>query len=122
MYLSQGLTDAEGVFHAWVGLLPTATRMLPRRKALGYAEIRTRAATCWGPPGQVLRGHEFHYSELESPHLPGWENPYWIKTRQGEQAGGYRQGRVLASYVHLHWASNPKSCRHFVRFMQGVSL
>lgn len=120
MYLCQGLTTQDGVFHQWVGLLPTAARMLPRRKALGYTEVNTRAATCWGPAGSALRGHEFHYSELEQEQLPGWENVYDAKTRSGSSPAGYQRGRVLASYVHLHWAARPDTCANFVRFIQGV--
>jgi len=120
MYLTRGITMQDGVFHSWVGVLPTSVRMLARRKSLGYCEVRTTATSCFGPLGTRLRGHEFHYSELEEEVLPDWNNIYETTTRSGSKPAGYRRGRILASYVHLHWASQTDVCDNFVRYMQGI--
>lgn len=119
MYLTRGVTTQDGVFHSMVGALPTVARMLPKRKALGYTEIHTTADTHWGPVGTVLRGHEFHYSELEQDLLPGWDCVYNTSSRGLSRPEGYSRGRILASYVHLHWASRPEVCEHFVRTLLG---
>ena len=47
-----------------VGIFPVATRMLPRRKALGYREVLFTGDSLLGPAGTIARGHEFHYSEM----------------------------------------------------------
>jgi len=63
IYLTRGLEgEAQASF---AGIFPVSTRMLPRRKALGYREVEFLADSVIGPKGTVARGHEFHYSETE---------------------------------------------------------
>jgi cobyrinic acid a,c-diamide synthase len=115
MYLSQGIALKDGGRHAMCGVLPCGTRMLERRKALGYAEAALTADSLWGEAGDIARGHEFHYSELEGDPTvgDGWRSVYRItRSQSGEQEReGFTNGMVLASYVHLHLASCPKMAR-----------
>ena len=69
MYLSQGIETLDGARHPMLEILPGWTRMCPRRKSLGYVEVTLARECLWGRAGDVLRGHEFHYSEL-IPTLP----------------------------------------------------
>ena len=109
MYLSQGISGSDGQRLAMVGVLPVGTRMLPRRKTLGYAELTLNTDTCLGRAGDTLRGHEFHYSELEAEPV-GWHPAYDVTYRRGESSrDGWQRGNVLASYIHLHLASRPTS-------------
>ncbi len=89
--------------------------MLPRLKALGYREVTLRTDGLLGPAGTRARGHEFHYSEIEAEteDLP---RLYLIADRQGTTPApeGYCLGNVLASYVHLHFSSNPEVARHLL--------
>jgi len=100
--------------HPVVGMFPTVARMLPRRKALGYREITLLGDTILGPAGAVLRGHEFHYSELQMPDRV--ERVYRVSARNGQEqfSEGYVDGNILGSYVHLHFASNSQTAGHFV--------
>jgi cobyrinic acid a,c-diamide synthase len=115
MYLSQEIQDLEGRRHSMAGLLPLKVRMLKRLKALGYREITLTAAGLLGPAGTQARGHEFHYSEItaETGDLP---RLYRLTARQGAAAlaEGYCRNHILASYVHLHFGSNPEVARHLV--------
>ena len=85
---------------------------------LGYVEADLQADSLWGPRGAVLRGHEFHYSELtDNPaDRDGWNTAYTLKKYRSEdrQPEGFQRGRVLASYVHLHLASRPEAVDYFV--------
>ncbi len=93
--------------------------MRPRRMALGYTEVALTHDTPIGPAGAVARGHEFHYSTLD-PVPDGVERVYRIARRGAPaRAEGYRVGRTLMSYVHLHFASNPELPRAFVRACAG---
>jgi cobyrinic acid a,c-diamide synthase len=118
MYLSQGIESLDGARFQLVGLLPWWTKMLPRLKSLGYAEVTLTAHSLFGPAGTRLRGHEFHYSELvDAPEAsPDWRRVYHVSHRRSSapQVEGYQRGRVLASYAHIHFASNPEAVRHFV--------
>jgi cobyrinic acid a,c-diamide synthase len=119
MYLSQGIESLEGNIHQMLGLLPARTRMRPRRKMLGYVEITLGRDSLLGKAGQLLRGHEFHYSELAS--VPeGWETAYKMRYRRSENAvaEGFQRGRVLASYAHVHFASQPGAAEHFVNCLK----
>ncbi len=112
IYLSRGIRGQD--LTPLVGIFPVTARMLPRRRALGYREIGTVAASILGPAGTVARGHEFHYSEMEE--MPAEVARLYRVSRQGKELGyeGYRYRNCLASYVHLHFGSNPAVAAHFV--------
>jgi len=110
IYLSDGLEDAGD----FVGAFPSRARMLPKRKALGYRQVETCADSIIGPAGTVARGHEFHYSELGT--LPDNIGRTYRVTRQGVELAteGYCCRNCLASYIHLHFGSNPAIAPAFV--------
>jgi cobyrinic acid a,c-diamide synthase len=119
MYLSRGIETLDGRRHAMAGVLPLWTRMLPRRKALGYVEASPCEDSFFAPRGECLRGHEFHYSELVGPageSAPG--QPAYRTRRRRETAWtpeGFRRGTIQASYVHVHFASHPGAAQRFAR-------
>ncbi len=100
----------------FVGLFPAAARLLPRRKALGYRQVTLTADCPLGLAGTVLRGHEFHYSEMAVPAAV--PRVYRLSRRGGEELGseGYLLHNVLGSYVHLHFGSQPRVATCFVDF------
>ncbi len=115
MYLCREIGDIEGRVFPMTGCLPLATRMLDRRKALGYREVTQMQATPLGPVGQVMRGHEFHYSTIvDTTNDAG--GVYRLTDRTGlEKAGeGILINQTLGSYVHLHLGSCPRAAQHFV--------
>jgi cobyrinic acid a,c-diamide synthase len=103
IYLSEGLEGAGD----FVGAFPVRARMLSKRKALGYRQIETCADAILGAAGTLARGHEFHYSEIGE--LPADIGRVYQVTRQGRELPpeGYRYRNCLASYIHLHFGSNP---------------
>jgi cobyrinic acid a,c-diamide synthase len=115
IYLVKEIRDLEGLAHPMAGIFPFTVRMLPRLKALGYREVTLAAAGLLGPAGTRARGHEFHYSEMvgEPTDVP---RLYRLKSRKGGEAvaEGYCEHNVLASYVHLHFGSNPDVARNLV--------
>lgn len=119
MYLAQGIKTLDEVRHGMAGVLPVWTRMLPRRKALGYVEVSPEEGSLFAGPGACLRGHEFHYSEIVDPGAEpeGWRPAYRLRRRREASpvAEGFQRGRILASYVHLHFGSHPDAARRFVR-------
>lgn len=106
MYLGESLDDAP-----MCGVLPLRTRMTGRLRTLGYREVTTVADTPLGPAGTAFRGHEFHYSELVSTEL---SPSYRTRGRGGEGVEGWARGRVLGSYVHAHFGSNPACAANLV--------
>ncbi len=121
MVLSAGIETREGKMYPMAGLLPAWTRMLDRRKSLGYAEVVLKTDSLWGAKGNVLRGHEFHYSELKEQPQGAWKPLYDLKGRRSSASvsEGFQLGRVAASYVHLHLASRPAAMDRFLRCCGG---
>jgi cobyrinic acid a,c-diamide synthase len=113
IYLTRGV-EADGVLHHFVGVFPVQTRMLPKRKALGYREVTLIGDCLAGSKGAVLRGHEFHYSEMAE--MPADVERVYRVSRKGIPLGleGYRQYNCLASYIHLHFGSCPDFAGSFV--------
>jgi cobyrinic acid a,c-diamide synthase len=114
MYLCDGLTDMEGRAFAMTGCFPFRTRMLSRRRALGYREIRLRRLSLLGPAGLTARGHEFHYSELgDSDGTVATVYEAAPRTGDAPTDEGFQVYATVGSYIHLHFGSNPAMACHF---------
>jgi cobyrinic acid a,c-diamide synthase len=114
MYLTRSI-EIERRDYAMVGLYPFRTRMLSRRKALGYREVVLKKDSLLGPKGLRARGHEFHYSELING-TGEMADLYQVSNRNGMTAGsdGFKVYNTLAGYIHFHFGSNPQMAANFV--------
>ncbi len=125
MYLAEGIETRDGNRYALVGLVPAWTRMLERRKSLGYVEVTLKGDSLWGARGMKLRGHEFHYSELVGDPTgdSAWQSIYSLRRQRsnGVTHEGYQRGRILATYVHAHFACRPEAIGHFVATCEETS-
>jgi cobyrinic acid a,c-diamide synthase len=115
MYLCRSIQTLDGAEYPMLNLLPAKAVMQDKLQALGYTEVEQENATFLGPAGLRFRAHQFRYSFLqEDAKIPtAWR-------LRGKRSGavtaeGYVKGRVLASYAHGHWASNPSIAENFVR-------
>ncbi len=116
MYLTEGIRTLDGQLWPMVGVVAGEAVMSERLQALGYVEVETREPSILGPAETLLRGHQFRYSTLTP--VPSQINfVYSVRPRWGGAPfdEGYRVGNVLASYVHVHWASNPLAAEEFVK-------
>jgi cobyrinic acid a,c-diamide synthase len=114
MYLTQGIINLDNQFHAMAAVFPMKTAMQTKRASLGYRELTTTTSTFFGPKGTVLRGHEFHYSRIESMDSD-IEQIYLINNDTTE---GYRCKNVIGGYMHLHFGFNPQAAMQFVNFCE----
>ncbi len=115
VYLTLGIDGSAGQPSAdFVGLFPVRCRMLPRRKALGYRQVELTQNCIIGAQGAVVRGHEFHYSEIGI--MPDEVRRCYEVSRRGDVLGmeGFQIRNCLASYIHLHFGSNPEIAEAFV--------
>jgi cobyrinic acid a,c-diamide synthase len=97
MVLGDGIVDQNGKAHAMAGLLPLTTSFATRKLQLGYRQL---TPLC-GPFKSPLRGHEFHYSTIESQG--GGEALFHAQNAAGNDLGqiGQRIGNVMGSYAHI---------------------
>ncbi|MCP4688297.1 MAG: cobyrinate a,c-diamide synthase [Desulfobacterales bacterium] len=115
MYLCREIRDPDGVRHPMAGCFPFKIRMLQTLKSLGYREVRLEKETIIGEKGERVRGHEFHYSEMEALS-ERVETVYSVMSRAGQKqsAEGYRTNNTLGGYMHLHFGSHPGVAERFV--------
>ena len=118
MYLSKALITIDGRQYPLAGALPATVSMHQRLRSLSYVEVTLTKDSIWGKRGATFRGHEFHYSELAGSVStnPRWETAYSLRRKLSthRSAEGFQNGRILASYVHLHFASQPSAVEYFL--------
>ncbi|MDM3051694.1 cobyrinate a,c-diamide synthase [Citrobacter sp. CK183] len=115
MYLGSTLEDASGDIHRMVDVIPGHSKMGKRLTRFGYCEAQAREQTLLAAAGEVLRGHEFHYSDFlpENPAVMACRKVRDGKTLQ-EWSGGWQVGNTFASYLHVHFAQRPAMLNHWL--------
>jgi len=115
MYLSEQISDWEG--HHWntAGIVPARIQMTRQLQALGYVEASIQKDSIVGRAGQVLRGHEFHFSTVENIESVDAAFSITGGMRAEARYDGYSRGNLVASYVHLHLRSNPVMVDSFLQ-------
>lgn len=114
MYLGQFLRDFDGVEHRMAGVLPAASYLDGTKLSLGYRTVRARADGPILRRGQEVRGHEFHWSRLDRE--PQGEAAYLITEQDRRE--GFLMGNALASYVHVHFASQAGLAQQLIEFCE----
>jgi cobyrinic acid a,c-diamide synthase len=94
LYLLESLVDSEGRAFPLCGVLPGVGRMGPGLAEIGYRECATASDSILGPAGSRLVGHVFHCAKAEG-------------------SGPEASGSVYASWLHLHFAGNPRALAAF---------
>jgi cobyrinic acid a,c-diamide synthase len=103
MYLAEHLRVGDSVYPL-CGVLPFSTTM-PAALKLAYVEVETTGGLFGS--GRRARGHLFHHSEISGDRSSSL--CYQLRTSRGDQGEeGYNHRNVLASYIHLHFASDPR--------------
>jgi cobyrinic acid a,c-diamide synthase len=112
MYLGRELRTADGVRHPMASVLPARVTMDPRHLAIRYVEVRTRRPTILGPRGTRARGQEFHQSRLTGAPA---DDLFQVEDSTGAaSSAGFATKSTVASYIHLHFSSNPGIARSLV--------
>jgi cobyrinic acid a,c-diamide synthase len=120
MYLSKGIWKNEDERYDMAGIFPFKTVMKKRLARLGYREIKLNRRCIIGDAGARVRGHEFHYSEIQNSAHADSDGCYTVSNSDGKelQTEGYSSGNVLGSYIHLHFGSSRGLAGHMVNFMK----
>lgn len=100
--------------HAMAGIVPTQAKM-GTSLTLGYRRAKAMSDSPLAAKGQVLFGHEFHYSTATPPG-DGWE----LEGRTGTFLGGFATDLLSASYLHLHLGADPTPAERFVSTAASV--
>ena len=124
MYLTEGIFDPESIFHPMTGIFPFKTKMRMGRSLLGYREVELKEDSVIAQKGAIVRGHEFHYSEIENSGQRSAVSGrhadliYAVKDGAGHYVydEGYRIKNTLGSYIHVHFGSNPAAAGHLINY------
>jgi cobyrinic acid a,c-diamide synthase len=113
LYLSESLS-VDGNSYAMAGVLPLSMQMTDRLVHFGYVTVEFTGDCLLGRRGTVVRGHSFHHSRIASQG--DVETSYHLQYSMSgkDELEGFRQGNVLASYIHLHFRANPAVAGNFV--------
>jgi cobyrinic acid a,c-diamide synthase len=109
MYLCSRTEDAAGRSYSMAGVFDARTEIRGGgRMTLGYVEAKSVRDTPISAEGWTARGHEFHYSSAVPPENSeyAWELSRGKGIADGKD--GLFAGNTVASYLHLHFAANPK--------------
>jgi cobyrinic acid a,c-diamide synthase len=112
MYLGKSLKTEDSRPFRMTGFLPYRTAMT-RRISMGYVEARAARNNPLSDKGQEFRGQIFHFSEL----LPDRPLKYAYRLSDGKRqiSDGVLRGRTLASYLHVHFWTQPRLAERFLK-------
>jgi len=116
MYLGGGL-HVGGRFYPMAGVLPVDFILKKKPSGHGYTVLETEGENLYFSPGEIIKGHEFHYSE---PILTSGRNVHFaFNVRRGHGIDGNKDGLcfkgVLGVYTHIHAAGAPGWAEALVR-------
>lgn len=111
MYLAESLS-AGGVEYPMAAVLPARAMQTERLQALGYVEASGTGVSALAPVSLSFRGHEFHYSAVESAP----DARFGLCLSRGKGIGDGRDGlcewQTLGGYTHAYFT--PEFAENFV--------
>ncbi len=113
MYLSRSLSPVEGKQVSLGNVLPLDVQMTKKIQALGHVEVEAATDCAIARRGDIIRGHEFHYSKASVD--PDARFAYRVINGKGlDGRDGITEENVVASYLHAHAYSMPHGFDPFV--------
>lgn len=114
LYLGESLI-VDGKTYPMVGALPLRSVLGKKPQGHGYTILEATRQNPYYQVGEVLRGHEFHYSKAVITREEGVN--FVFKVTRGYGVDGRRDGlckkNLLATYTHIHAAGNPGWAKSF---------
>lgn len=117
MYLCRNLSGVDGRKYDMAGVIPFESFM-SGRAVMGYMTGVALRDNIICKRGDVVRGHEFHYSRVE-PEYYGDTCAFELTRRNTQQShyGGYVNGNILASYLHVNFYGNERLAENFLKLL-----
>lgn len=104
MYLAEELDWKKGTY-PMTGVLPISIGVSKKPRGHGYTMLEVNTDIAFYKQGQVIRGHEFHYSYVKK-FLGKTDCFFAFSVKRGhgivDQKDGLCYKNVLATYTHVH--------------------
>ena len=111
MYLCDSLTDRDNNRFSMAGVIHCDAFMTDK-PVIGYIEAKALSDNILCSEGDLMRGHEFHYSRVNQDSDFAFT---MTRRRTGETyTGGYVHGNILASYLHMNFFGNINLAERFL--------
>ncbi len=110
IYLSNSIND-----HKMVGALPYNSHMTDHVQGLSYVIAKSNADSIISNEGDIIRGHEFHYTQIYPDSNVNFVFDIERGTGIKNNLDGLVKDNVLANYMHIHPCSYRSFPSNFVR-------
>lgn len=119
MYLCDSLTDRDGKNFRMAGVIHRDSFMT-ERPVIGYIEAESLSDNILCSKGDIIRGHEFHYSRVKHEGSYAFN---MTRRRTGEHYhGGYANGNILASYLHINFFGDINLAERFLSHLSKIDI
>jgi cobyrinic acid a,c-diamide synthase len=113
MYLNENITDFENKKIKMLSLIPGTIEMTKKLVAMGYRQGELTKDCVIGSKGNIITGHEFHYSRF-IPNDENKENLSSVNYIESSKEDGFSNENIFASYLHFHFAANLEAAEAFI--------
>ena len=121
MYLTRSIADFSGNRSSMVGIFDAET-VMTKRLTLGYTLASARKDSIISKAGDSLRGHEYHFSQIQSvPNDASFAYEMIKGDGISEHLEGWQAHNTLGCYSHIHLCSSPRSATRLVQACVGYS-
>ena len=102
-----------------IGFLSYSTRsktIMTKKLSINYALAKVRYDNILSKAGNLVKGHEFHFSKITD--IPSDTKFAYIMKRGvgiNGKCDALMEHHVIASYMHIHFAQEPKLVKNFIR-------
>jgi cobyrinic acid a,c-diamide synthase len=114
MYLGESLILKDKAY-PMAGALPLKFVLEKKPQGHGYTILEVKRPNPFYPVGEILKGHEFHYSKPLIREPKEIDTAFQVK--RGRGLDGHRDGlykkNLLATYTHVHAAGNSSWSKSF---------
>ena len=118
MYLCEQISDVDQHSHTMCAVFPFQVRMKKRFSRLGYRRPQLEKDCLLGNKGELLHGHEFHYSELVNTP----ENIKPLYQLEDGRSEGYGWNNVIGGYIHLHFGRSRTNVARLIQYLSRASV
>jgi cobyrinic acid a,c-diamide synthase len=119
MYMGEHLL-LDGRTYPMVGALPVEFVLQKKPQGHGYTIMEVARPNPYYPVGEILKGHEFHYSKAVL--TKNGHTEFLFKVTRGHGVDGHRDGmcrkNLLATYTHVHAVGCPLWAKSLFREAQ----